>query len=345
MKNKLDVLIMVDSGIGNAIQALYSLEYLLRLNVKAGIFLGGVNQSFQKYLRDCYGEAIIDGLNDVETIHLIHGFTYQEESFPDYQHYYYINADYHSSKQASETEQFLHLVQGLYSGGELKQELSHLKGVDNDKIRNIQPERKIILYPGGSALNSARRWPYFKALAEHLGDENAIIIGGKDDINFEMSYVYPNWVAKILPQAFLNRKGLWAFLKKLGILKKHSHWPELSGLPNAYIEEFKWPELVSLMRKAKGFFGNDGGLLHLAAAVGMQGFSYFGPTSATKNRPLSEKIKTFQSSLSCSPCQFGVGGVQMTKDYINCPYQVRCMRSFIVNDAKNNLGELEKLTS
>jgi hypothetical protein len=334
MKKEFDVIFLVDSGIGNAIQTLYALEYLLRLEVKAAIYLGGINQSFQNYLKDCYGESILDDIENTQTKHLIHGFTYQKRSFPEYENYYYVNTDFHAAQQVSETEQFLHLVKGIYPGGEFFETLQMLKGEKSDNVVSLDARNKVILYPGGSSVNSAKRWPHYKVLMQKIGVEQTIIIGGKDDLNFEMSYVYPKWLASILPQGILNRKTFWQYCKKLGVLKKHAHWNDLEHLPNAYIEKFSWTELVSLMQSAKQFVGNDGGLMHLAAAVGLQGKVFYGPTSSKKNKPLFSKMVVIASDLSCSPCQFGVGGIQMTKEYINCPFGVACLSNITIGSIK-----------
>ena len=206
---KNEVLILVDSGIGNAIQALYALEYLLKLKVKAGMFLGDINGSFQNYLSSCYGDAILQSIEGVHTKHLIHGFTYQKRAFPIYENYYYVNADYHAAQQASETEQFLHLVKGIYPGGDLFETLQMLQGEESKQLINLNAANKVILYPGGSSINSVKRWPHFKDLMNKIGVNQTIIIGGKDELNFEMSYVYPKWLASFLPQAILNRKKFW----------------------------------------------------------------------------------------------------------------------------------------
>lgn len=330
MVRTFEVLILADAGIGNAIQALYALEYLLRKKISAAIFLNRVNSSFQSYLKDCYGkEVILSGIENVKCVHLLHGFTYQSEQLPEFDHYYYVNTDFHSAKHASETEQFMHLVRGLYPRGKELKVLEQLKGVDSERVQDLKPEGKVILYPGGSAINSARRWPHFRTLAERLG-EKSIIIGGNDDVNFEMSFVYPKWFTSIAPQFILNRRAVWQILKRFGLMEKHAHWSDLRSNKQALIEVLSWGELVSLMKQGEKFVGNDGGLMHLAAACGMTGISLFGPTSMGKNGPINEGIRCISSKYSCSPCQFGVGGVQMTISYINCPYQVACMKDISV---------------
>lgn len=338
MKSQYDAIILVDAGIGNAIQTLPALEYARSIDIKAGVYLANINRSFQTYLKECYGEGIILNIEEVKCHHLVHTFTYQKAEIPQHQSYYYINPDYHSSKLASETEQILELVKSLFPGGVQKDYLTSLVEADtSEKLESIEIQGKYILYPGGSAINSARRWPHYMELIRSLGEDRTILIGGKDDINFTMSYIYPKWLTKILPQAILNRKPFWNFSKKVGLLNEYAHYPKLETYKNAYIEHFSWKELVYLFRRAKGFVGNDGGLLHLAAACGLKGVTLFGPTSEKKNKPFFSGINILTNELGCRPCQFGVGRVQMTTGFINCPFQMKCMQGISVDSVISQL--------
>lgn len=320
---KVEVLVLVDAGIGNCLQALYAIEYLHRINVQAGIFLGNINKSFREFLTSCYKDSVIYDLNSVSCVHLVHGFTYHGKDLPLHDNYIYVSGDYHSSKFYSETEQFLNIVKSLYPGGVILNTLELLKEDYSKKVQNVDLEKKIILYPGGSSANSIKRWPHFTRLFELIGSEKAIIIGGNDDLNFERSYSYPKWL-NFLPQSILNQKRFYSILMKLGLLDKWSHH-KLNTQSEAFFNEFSWEELVAVFRRAKYFIGNDGGLSHLAGACGMNGSILFGPTSPQKNRPFNKNFDIISRKEECSPCQFGVGKVQLSGSHINCPYSVRCL--------------------
>lgn len=334
------VLILVDAGIGNAIQALYAVEYCLHNNIRVGIYLGKVNKSFQDYLLDCYGsDVILNSLKNSSTHYLIHSFTYQEKIVIPYQYYFYVYPDYHSSKNLSETEQYLSIVKGIFPSTYDSTILTSLKEQYSPSAKALSIETKYILYSGGSAVHSVRRWPYYMELMNSLGKDNVIMVGGKDDINFSYSYIYPSLISKFLPQKILNSRGLWQFFKKLYLLKPYAHINRIETYNNIYIEKFGWAELVALFRQCKKFIGNDGGLTHLAASVGAKGVVLFGPTSVQKNKPYNNNIKPIYRSHQCQPCQFGVGGVQLVNYFINCPYQVKCMRSIGVADVINSIND------
>ncbi len=328
-----EVIILADAGIGNAIQALYAVEYCLHNKVNVGIYLNKVNKSFQSYLTDCYGSnVILSSLNDVTTKNLIHSFTYQEAINFKYDSYFYIYPDFHSSQNLSETEQYLSVVKALYPSTYNSLVLTYLKENFSEAVSAMLVDKKYVLYPGGSAVHSARRWSHYIELMNLLGKENVLFVGGKDDVNYNYSFVYPQFISSLLPQPFLNKKAIWNFLKKIGLLKPHAHINNIGNYNNVYIEKFSWSELVALFKRCKKFIGNDGGLTHLAAASGAKGVVLFGPTSVPKNKPINSDIQPIYKSYDCQPCQFGRGNVQLVNYYINCPYQVKCMSNIIPKD-------------
>ena len=339
MKKHFNILFLADSGIGNAIEALYAVEYCLKQGVDAAIFLNKVNKSFQLYLHECYGNVILNDLNGVSCKYLIHSETFVESFSIPYEHYFYLKPDAQSSAVLSETEQYLSIVKALFPSKNGHEELTFLKENYSEVIRNIVPENKIVLYPGGSSFIPVRRWPHYKKLIEKLGNENIVIIGGHDDITFSNSYIYPPYISNILPQKILNSKALWSFLKSFGMLTPYAHFFGIEKNENAYINTLSWHELVALLRRCKSFVGNDGGLSHLAGACNTKGFILFGPTSVGKNRPYSTTIKTIQKNYSCQPCQFGLGGITMTKHYVNCPFQVKCMNEISVQEVIQGLSQ------
>lgn len=325
-ENKYDVLILVDSGIGNALEALYAVEYCLNREINVGFFMGTINKSFTEYIKDCYSDkVIVSSLKDVRTTNLIHSFTYQEKINLEYENYFYVSADYHSTQVLSETEQYLSIVRALYPSSYNSLTLNKLKEINSQEVEKLEVGQKYIFYPGGSAINPVRRWPYYIDLMNKLGKENVIFVGGTDDVDHSYSYFYPKYLTALLPQAIINNRSLWNFLKKTGILISHAEIDSLEKMPNAYINRFSWAELVAIFKKCKLFIGNDGGLTHLAAASGASGYVIFGPTSANKNKPYNSHIKPIKKSYSCQPCQFSVDKVCMTKYYISCPYQIKCL--------------------
>jgi ADP-heptose:LPS heptosyltransferase len=269
--------------------------------------------------------VVVSSLDGIGATNLIHSFTYLRPISLEHQNYFYVAADYRSTQVLSETEQYLSIVRALYPSSYSSQTLNHLKADRSAAVERLGPEATYVLYPGGSAANASKRWPHYAALMEKLGRERVMIVGGPGDLDYSFSYFYPAYLTAVLPQALINRRRLWMVLKKIGALVPHAHQRWLGDPPNVHIGRFSWSELAAVFKKCKLFIGNDGGLTHLAAAVGARGFVLFGPTSVNKNRPFNQGMTPLSTSYECQPCQFAVGKISMTKLFINCPYQVRCL--------------------
>ena len=320
------VLILVDSGIGNALEALYALEYCLRMGVKAAIFLNTISASFQNYLARCYSaDVILKNLNEVSAEYLLHSFTFEDRVHVNFSKYFYINPDKSSSYYLSETEQYLSIVQSIYPGGEVLDVLSNLVADYSTKVKFLKVESKVVLYPGSAWFSPVKRWPYYFELEKILPADKVVFVGGQDDLNVEASNIYPFFIAAIVPQKLLNNYYFWRLCRLLGVLKSHAHNTRLKLKDNAFVDVFDWAELVAIFRSCRGFVGNDGGLSHLAACAGARGLVLFGPTSVAKNKPISKNIHSINKALACSPCQFSVGHIPMQKKMINCPYGVKCL--------------------
>lgn len=325
---KVDILFLVDTGIGNALEMLYAVEYCLRQGKLAAIFCNRIAPSFVSYLRDCYGEEVVlASLDGVSTEHLIHSWLYKDNFRIDFKYYYYVNADNNSTNYLTETEQYLSIVKGIYPGDFDSKTLLYLKADYSDRVKAAGPEDKHVLYPGCDAATPSKRWPYFQDLIKSLGPDNVIVIGGKEDLSFIYSYYYPKWLTRAVSPFFLRRIAVFSLLKKLGILKPHANLePGIERQPYSYFNVFTWPELVALLKRASAFIGNDGGITHLAGACDTPGFAIFGPSSVKKNRPYNGNIRPIATDHPCQPCQFTVNKRDsMSKNSILCPFQVRCL--------------------
>jgi len=61
-------------------------------------------------------------------------------------------------------------------------------------------------------------------------------------------------------------------------------------------------DLAALLARCNGFFGNDSGAMHVAAAVGVPTLAIFGSTNPANTRPLGPRAEIFVSDRECSPC-------------------------------------------
>lgn len=330
--NKYDVVFLLSGGIGNVLEALYAVEHCLKNTAKVGIYLENVNHGFVEYVRECYGNVLLSTPEKISTKYLIHSFTFQGRVEVAYDYYFYIQPDFTSSAYLSETEQYLSVVHAFFPSRHESTVLEKLKGCNSSRLNELKIQEKIVLYPGCSSNKAASRWPYYIELMKRIGEERVIFIGGNDDIDFRYSYIYPKAFAKLFPQKVLNNRQMWNVFKGLKLLKPHAHYEGIEKRKNAYFNCFSWSELVETFKRCKFFIGNDGGLTHLAAAAGAKGVAIFGPTSVEKNRPYNRQMKVITDGLKCQPCSFGVNGVNMTKYYINCPYQLKCINDIRVTD-------------
>lgn len=97
------------------------------------------------------------------------------------------------------------------------------------------------------------------------------------------------------------------------------------------------PELLGILSSASLFVGNDSGISHLAAAVGIPTTVLFGPTDPDATRPWDGargdgkpvRISFARKRPLCAPCRFPV-----------CPIDHRCMKVLSVSEV---LVALEKL--
>jgi heptosyltransferase III len=61
-------------------------------------------------------------------------------------------------------------------------------------------------------------------------------------------------------------------------------------------------ELVNTLKTGGAFIGNDSGVSHLAAFIGVPTLVIFGPTQPLRWRPMGRKIETISSRFDCEPC-------------------------------------------
>ena len=62
-------------------------------------------------------------------------------------------------------------------------------------------------------------------------------------------------------------------------------------------------DTIALIKKCRLFIGNDSGLMHISAALGVPLVAIFGPQSPKKFGPWGEKCRVIYKNLPCSPCK------------------------------------------
>lgn len=343
-RKEYDIVFLVESGIGNALQMLYAVEHCIFNNIRVGIYLHSIAKSFTDYVKDSYGpEIVLDNVDNIHTANLVQSFTFTGRVNIEFENYFYVYADKASSVFQSETEQCLSIVHALYPSSYSSKTLQLLKEDVSKRVLNLKVSEKYILFPGCSSEFPIKRWPYFQELITRLGSENIIVLGGNDDLVFKYSYYYPKWITSIMPRKILRRRTCFNLLKRFGLMKKHAHLNEIKGQPYSYFNVFSWPELVAILRNAKMFIGNDGGISHLAGVCGTKGLMIFGPSSVDKNKAFNDNIIPVSTQLGCQPCQFKVNNADFMSSYsILCPRQLACLYSITADNIAERLSDVIK---
>jgi ADP-heptose:LPS heptosyltransferase len=81
-----------------------------------------------------------------------------------------------------------------------------------------------------------------------------------------------------------------------------------------------------LIKKAKAFIGNEGGLSHYSAALGTKTYIIYGGTDPVKNLPPCGDVTRISKGLGCQPCQFNVRNPEY-----GCAERV-CLTSLSIED-------------
>jgi len=61
-------------------------------------------------------------------------------------------------------------------------------------------------------------------------------------------------------------------------------------------------ELATVLKRAAGFIGNDSGVSHLAALLGLPTVAVFGPSDPKRWHPIGRAVEVVRPELDCSPC-------------------------------------------
>jgi ADP-heptose:LPS heptosyltransferase len=110
-------------------------------------------------------------------------------------------------------------------------------------------------------------------------------------------------------------------------------------VPASSADDFNWvgktsiPLLAALMERAKLFVGNDGGLLHFAAALEVPTVSIWGPTNPGKWGPKGASHRQIRKVERCADCIYW--------DYREiCRHNHACMEAVSVEDVRAAIQEV-----
>jgi len=81
------------------------------------------------------------------------------------------------------------------------------------------------------------------------------------------------------------------------------------NIPNSKVHSIdKLTELAFLLKTGGGFIGNDSGVSHLSAFIGLPTVAVFGPSDPEIWKPMGRTVKIVRPDVACSPC-FEIGKI------------------------------------
>lgn len=90
-------------------------------------------------------------------------------------------------------------------------------------------------------------------------------------------------------------------------------------------------ELASVMEGCRLFIGNDSGVSHMAAALGVPTIAIFGPTDQRVWAPRGEKVEIVRKNIPCSPCA--------EERFFLCK-ELQCLNQIEVNEVLKSLRKI-----
>ncbi len=90
-------------------------------------------------------------------------------------------------------------------------------------------------------------------------------------------------------------------------------------------------ELASVMAGCRLFIGNDSGISHMAASLGLPTVAIFGPTDPKVWSPRGEKIVIVRKGIPCSPCP--------QERFFQCQ-SLECLRGIATEDVLNGVNKI-----
>jgi ADP-heptose:LPS heptosyltransferase len=107
----------------------------------------------------------------------------------------------------------------------------------------------------------------------------------------------------------LNREGDFSLVVILGPAEDRGEYETVNkfisekGISAEIIENMPVSEVISVLKKAALYIGNDSGITHLASALGVPAVAIFGPTDHEIWKPLGGNVRIVRSAYPCAPCE------------------------------------------
>jgi heptosyltransferase-3 len=176
-----------------------------------------------------------------------------------------------------ETHVAQYVIKQFVAKGLLREGVSLSGGHPVEQMQSLQEKHLIIIHPGAGS--PRKRWPVENFI------QVATIIGGMN-------------LGKVVFVVGPAESGLVRFIKDR---------PK-GGFPVYEVYDLSY--VMALVRQARCFVGNDSGVTHLAAFMGIPTVAIFGPSSPKRWSPVGRATNVLRGAADCAPC--------FEMDAVNC---------------------------
>lgn len=141
---------------------------------------------------------------------------------------------------------------------------------DRQGVPSLERRETILLHPGSGSRKKV--WPIerFLEIADHLGKR--------------------------------IRKRVLVVIGPAEAGETERRFQAVAAPPTILVKGLSLLQLASVMEGCGAFVGNDSGVSHLAAALGVPTLAIFGPTDPRMWSPRGERVLVLHRRISCSPC-------------------------------------------
>ena len=238
-----------------------------------------------------------------------------------------LSTSYHGvdGRRFPEYEMYLHFARAI--SDQCESTVETYCGSSERSFPEITTET-LVLYPGCQERFPIKRWDKFPELAGRFKD--VAIVGSSADLSATYSRLYPEWIKRRFGRQLGRNRRLTSLLNLFS--EKYNHENTFPSHVKNYLGKLSLADTASLISQSGAFVGNDGGLAHIAAGLGVETLVLFGPTDEAKNLVPRDNVHVIKMGLDCQPCQFGGKFPDAyTSHFIGCPLGVKCLKSITVD--------------
>jgi len=161
----------------------------------------------------------------------------------------------------------------------------------------------IVLHPGSGSKKKVWPWERFGDivgyLRKHLRSRMLIVLGPAEGAEIRKTFEGREW--------------------------------EMGDTAPILAKELSLLQLASVMTGCRLFIGNDSGISHMAAALGLPTVAIFGPTDPKVWSPRGEKVFVVRKEIPCSPCP--------QERFFQCQH-LECLRGIEIEDVLKGLKRM-----